>query len=104
MTGRGVSRLTVKKVLNHADADVTAIYDRHSYDGEKRQALEVWGRFVAGLVREGERAAGDGDADTDGIAVAATMPIEREPSIVIDELRRAIGTLDRERSSAREIC
>ena len=55
MTGRGVSRLTVKKVLNHADADVTAIYDRHSYDVEKRQALEVWGRFVASLVRTEER-------------------------------------------------
>jgi integrase len=34
MTGMGISRLTVKKILNHAERDVTAIYDRHSYDAE----------------------------------------------------------------------
>jgi integrase len=44
MTGMGISRLTVKKILNHAERDVTAIYDRHSYDPEKRSALEAWGR------------------------------------------------------------
>ena len=44
MTGAGISRLVVKKVLNHADSEVTGIYDRHSYDKEKRQALETWGR------------------------------------------------------------
>jgi integrase len=43
MTGMGVSRLTVKKILNHAERDVTAVYDRHSYDPEKRTALEAWG-------------------------------------------------------------
>ena len=50
MTGMGVSRLVVSKLLNHSDAAVTAIYDRHSYDAEKREALEKWGRKVAGLV------------------------------------------------------
>ena len=40
MTGMGISRLTVKKILNHAERDVTAVYDRHSYDPEKRTALE----------------------------------------------------------------
>ncbi len=44
MTGMGISRLTVKKILNHAERDVTAIYDRHSYDPEKRTALDAWGR------------------------------------------------------------
>lgn len=44
MTGMGISRLTVKKILNHAERDVTAVYDRHSYDPEKRMALEAWGR------------------------------------------------------------
>ncbi len=34
----------VKKILNHAERDVTAIYDRHSYDPEKRTALEAWSR------------------------------------------------------------
>jgi integrase len=43
MTGDlGISRSTVGKILNHVDRSVTSIYDRHSYDGEKRQALEAW--------------------------------------------------------------
>jgi hypothetical protein len=34
-------------VLNHSEkGDVTAIYDRHSYDGEKRVAFEKWDRHV----------------------------------------------------------
>jgi len=50
MTGMGISRLTVKKILNHAERDVTAIYDRHSYDPEKRTALEAWGRRLEAIV------------------------------------------------------
>jgi len=50
MTGMGISRLTVKKILNHAERDVTAIYDRHSYDPEKRAALEAWGRRLEAIV------------------------------------------------------
>ena len=42
MTGMGIPRLVVKKILNHVEGDVTAVYDRHSYDKEKRQALEKW--------------------------------------------------------------
>ncbi len=44
MTGMGVSRLVVSKILNHVESGITAVYDRHSYDAEKRQALEAWGR------------------------------------------------------------
>ncbi len=44
MTSLGTARLVVKKVLNHVDRDVTAIYDLHSYDAEKRVALEAWAR------------------------------------------------------------
>ena len=45
MTGDlGISRLTVSKILNHVESGVTAIYDRHSYDGEKKQALNAWGQ------------------------------------------------------------
>jgi integrase len=58
MTSLGIPRLTVKKILNHADRDVTAIYDRHSYDSEKRVALEAWGRRVAEIVGRAERPAG----------------------------------------------
>jgi integrase len=50
MTGMGISRLTVKKILNHAERDVTAVYDRHSYDPEKRTALEAWGRRLEVIV------------------------------------------------------
>ncbi len=56
MTALGIPRLTVKKILNHVDRDVTGIYDRHSYDPEKRTALEAWGRRVAEIVTgEGRR-------------------------------------------------
>ena len=43
MTGMGVPRLTVSKILNHIESGITAVYDRHSYDQEKRQALDLWG-------------------------------------------------------------
>jgi hypothetical protein len=46
----GISRLTLKKILNHAECDVTAIYDRHSYDPEKRAALETWARRLEAVV------------------------------------------------------
>lgn len=43
ITASGVSRLVVKKILNHSESnDVTAVYDRHSYMPEKREALESW--------------------------------------------------------------
>jgi integrase len=42
MTSMGISRLVVSKILNHAEPGVTAVYDRHSYDAEKRQALDAW--------------------------------------------------------------
>jgi integrase len=50
MTSMGIPRLVVAKVLNHVEPGVTKVYDRHSYDAEKRQALEAWGRKVMALV------------------------------------------------------
>jgi integrase len=52
MTSMGISRLVVSKILNHAEVGVTKVYDRHSYDAEKREALEAWGRKVIALVRD----------------------------------------------------
>ena len=52
MTSIGISRLVVPKILNHAEPGVTAVYDRHSYDAEKRTALLTWGgrlEEIAGL-------------------------------------------------------
>jgi integrase len=43
MTSVGIARLVVSKILNHAEPGVTAVYDRHSYDSEKRAALTAWG-------------------------------------------------------------
>jgi integrase len=50
MTGMGISRLTVSKILNHVERGVTATYDRHSYDAEKRQALDAWAARLAGII------------------------------------------------------
>ncbi len=52
MTGMGIPRLTVKKILNHTESDITAVYDRHSYDVEKREALDAWARRLMTVVLE----------------------------------------------------
>jgi hypothetical protein len=51
-TGMGIPRLTVSKILNHVEPGVTAVYDRYSYDKEKREALEVWNRRLQLMVSE----------------------------------------------------
>lgn len=56
MASAGVSRLVIAKVLNHVDKGVTAVYDRHTYDAEKRQALETWARELATIVNGGRPA------------------------------------------------
>lgn len=50
MVGAGVSRLVVSKILNHVETGVTAVYDRHSYDPEKRAALDFWGKRVDQII------------------------------------------------------
>ncbi len=50
MTAMGIPRLVVSKILNHAESNVTAVYDRHSYDLEKRQALEAWSRKLETII------------------------------------------------------
>lgn len=54
MTEMGISRLVVSKILNHVDSNITAIYDRHSYDAEKRNALEAWGNKLKQLLNSSE--------------------------------------------------
>jgi integrase len=54
MTGMGISRLVVSKILNHVERGITAVYDRHNYDKEKRQALEAWGRKLQAIVEGAE--------------------------------------------------
>jgi len=50
LSALGFNRLVIDKVLNHKDASVGGIYDRHTYDREKRQALEAWALEVDRLV------------------------------------------------------
>ena len=50
MASMGISRLVISKILNHAERGVTAVYDRHSYDGEKRAALEAWAQHLDSIV------------------------------------------------------
>jgi hypothetical protein len=50
MTGMGIPRLAVAKLLNHVESGVTAIYDRHSYDREKREALDAWAERLLAIV------------------------------------------------------
>lgn len=46
MGGDRVERLTVSKILNHAEGGMTRLYDRYSADPEKRAALEAWARVI----------------------------------------------------------
>jgi hypothetical protein len=50
MVGAGVPRLVVSKILNHVETGITAVYDRHGYDTEKRAALDFWGKRVEAII------------------------------------------------------
>ncbi|WP_171032865.1 tyrosine-type recombinase/integrase [Fodinibius saliphilus] len=58
MAKLGVDRTVLGKVLNHkglaGDDQVTAIYDRHNYMDEKRQALNRWARHLQKILSEEE--------------------------------------------------
>ncbi len=56
MAGGGVPRLVVSKVLNHVESGITAVYDRHSYDPEKRAALDWWAAKLTAIL-DGKRGA-----------------------------------------------
>lgn len=51
MTSIGIPRFVVARVLNHAETGVTAVYDRHSYDLEKRDALNRWADKLRAILR-----------------------------------------------------
>jgi hypothetical protein len=57
LAGSGVSRLVIKTILNHADRDITAVYDRYEYAQEKKLALEAWDRKIQ-AISEGTRDTG----------------------------------------------
>jgi len=53
MTSMGIPRLTVSKLLNHAERGVTAVYDRYGYDREKQEAVDAWARRLVEIVSGG---------------------------------------------------
>jgi integrase len=52
MASLGVPRLVISKILNHVESGVTAIYDRHGYDTEKREALQRWADCLAEVLHK----------------------------------------------------
>jgi integrase len=56
MAEAGVPRHHISAVLNHVEggARVTRVYDRYSYDAEKRKALETWARTLQSIVEPAE--------------------------------------------------
>lgn len=50
MASLGVGNHVISKILNHVEPGVTAVYNRHSYDAEKREALEIWERKLLEIV------------------------------------------------------
>jgi integrase len=53
----GFGRTVIAKVLNHSEPGVTRIYDRHTYDREKLDALTRWERRLMELVKPADLAA-----------------------------------------------
>ena len=51
MAASGTSRLVISKVLNHVESGITAVYDRHSYDSEKKDALDKWGKRLEKIIK-----------------------------------------------------
>jgi integrase len=54
MASMGIQRITLSKILNHIESNVTAIYDRHGYDNEKRTALNAWSQKLMNIL-EGKK-------------------------------------------------
>jgi integrase len=65
MAAAGIPSAHVSQVLNHtaAGAVATRVYDRHTYDAEKRVALDTWARALRGIL--------------DGKQGASVVPIRR---------------------------
>lgn len=45
MASGGVPRFVISRILNHSeDKDITSVYDRYSYDAEKKATMDFWNR------------------------------------------------------------
>jgi integrase len=54
MAEAGISREHLAKVLNHIEGGpgATRVYDRYTYDAEKRQAVETWARSFKAIIED----------------------------------------------------
>ena len=50
MSELGIFRLVISKLLNHVERSFTSIYDRHTYDKEKKIALELWAKKLDSII------------------------------------------------------
>jgi integrase len=50
MASVGVERFVIGKLLNHVEPGVTKVYDRHSYDAEKKKAMDKWARMLSSIL------------------------------------------------------
>ena len=46
----GVERFHISKLLNRPEREITGVYDRYTYDKEKRRALERWERKLRRII------------------------------------------------------
>jgi hypothetical protein len=66
MAGMGVPRLVVGKILNHVEPGVTSVYDRYSYDREKRKALNAWGARLSSIIEAKQKTSETGNRSLPG--------------------------------------
>jgi integrase len=52
MASNGVNEWVIGKILNHKDKGVTKVYVRHSYDAEKKIALDAWARTLTSIIEK----------------------------------------------------
>jgi integrase len=51
MASGGVPRFVISRILNHSEEkNITSVYDRYSYDAEKRRAMEFWDRQLTAVL------------------------------------------------------
>ena len=51
MSKLGISPIIAGKILNHTEGGVTAVYDRHDYLEEKREALNKWAEKLKKIIK-----------------------------------------------------
>jgi integrase len=52
MASGGVPRFLISRILNHSEEkDITSVYDRYSYDLEKKSAMGFWNRQLTAILK-----------------------------------------------------